>query len=361
MVIVSRPCFGLIVLVCSSLAAAETPVQVGSAQSRAIAREVEVSGTVTSPRSALLSTAVAGLIAELKVDEGDRVEQGQTLLTLDPELAQLAVERAMAEVQQRDAELADAKRRLSQAETVGPERGIARTEIESLRAEVLADQAVLAAARVAVAEGRAVALRHTVKAPFDGVISQRTAELGEWVNPGDGLFQLVATQGLRFDFQMGQDFYPQLELGMAMEISLDSAPGQVFPGKVSAIVPVSAPGARTFLVRATAADAAPGSLAWVTPGMSVNGRLGMGSGRSGVVVSRDALLRYPDGRVTVFLVDGSAPGREGSATVREQVVAIGMEFDGVAEILDGLAAGDAVVVRGNESLQDGQTVTIVDE
>ena len=77
--------------------------------------------------------------------------------------------------------------------------------------------------------------------------------------------------------------------------------------------------------------------------------------RSGVTVSRDAILRFPDGRVTVWVVDsgGELP------VVRERVVRTGSEFNGVVEITDGLADGDVVVIRGNEMLQEGQTVSIV--
>ena len=89
--------------------------------------------------------------------------------------------------------------------------------------------------------------------------------------------------------------------------------------------------------------------------MSVRGKTNIDTGRSGVAVSRDAILRFPDGRVTVWVVDtgGDMP------VVREQVVRTGFEFSGVVEITEGLADGDVVVVRGNETLQEGQTVTIL--
>ena len=89
--------------------------------------------------------------------------------------------------------------------------------------------------------------------------------------------------------------------------------------------------------------------------MSARGKLNIDAGRSAVAVSRDAILRFPDGRVTVWVVDtgGDLP------VVREQVVRTGFEFDGVIEITNGLSDGDVVVVRGNETLQEGQTVSIL--
>jgi multidrug efflux pump subunit AcrA (membrane-fusion protein) len=89
--------------------------------------------------------------------------------------------------------------------------------------------------------------------------------------------------------------------------------------------------------------------------MSARGKLNIDIGRSGVTVSRDAILRFPDGRVTVWVVD---PGGD-LPVVREQLVRTGSEFDGVVEITNGLVDGDVVVVRGNEMLQEGQVVSIV--
>ena len=100
----------LTTLLSTASAVAEVPVQVEAVSNRPVVKQISVTGTVTSPRTAVLSTAVAGLVAELTIDEGDRVETGDALLKLDSELAQLALERALAEVQQREIAAADARR-----------------------------------------------------------------------------------------------------------------------------------------------------------------------------------------------------------------------------------------------------------
>ena len=351
-----RATAALLIWLLSTTAIAEAPVRVESVSNRSIMSEINVTGTVTSPRTAVLSTAVAGLVADLTIDEGHRVETGDALLKLDAELAQLALERALAEVRQRETALADARRRFTEAEKVGTQRAIARTEVESLRAEVTSDEAALAAARAAAREQRAIVERHTLKAPFAGVISERLAELGEWVNPGDGLLELVATDNLRFDFRVGQENFAAVSPGIPVEITLDAVPDSSLSGRVGTIVPVKNPSARTFLVRVLADPVEADAPLRITPGMSVRGKLKIDTGRSGVAVSRDAILRFPDGRVTVWVVDagGDLP------VVREQIVRTGFEFDGVVEIRSGLAAGARVVVRGNETLQEGQKVSILE-
>lgn len=345
-----------LLLLLSNSAIAQVPVDVETAVERPIVKQITVTGTVTSPRTAVLSTAVAGLVAELSLDEGHRVAAGDPLLTLDSELAQLALERARAEVQQRETALNDARRRCAEAEKVGTQRGIAQTQIDSLRSEVAIDEAALAASRAAAREQQAIVDRHSLKAPFAGVINARYTELGEWVNPGDGLLELVATDNLRFDFRIGQENFAAISQDTQILITLDALPDRTLRGRIETIVPIKDPRARTFLLRVLADKDEVEGPPLITPGMSARGTLGIDAARSAVAIPRDAVLRFPDGRVTVWVVDtgGDTP------VVRERTVRTGLEYDGLVEIRNGLDDGDVVVVRGNEALQEGQTVTILD-
>jgi len=333
-------------------AAEGPPVSAGEARIQPVVRILPVSGTVTSPRSALLSPSVGGLIESFVVDAGDVVTAGETLVTLDAELEELALERARAALAEAEAALADARRRLAEAERLGSERGIPETEIESRRAEVAADAAALQAANAQFRQQQAVVRRHEIRAPFDGAIARRAAEVGEWVNPGDGLLELVATDGLRYDFRVPQNVYPDISRDTVLDISPDAAPEQTIPGNIVAIVPVNDPAARTFLLRAVAAEGH--DVLPVTPGMSARGALHLDTGREAVVVPRDAIIRYPDGRITLWEVRGGGD----STTVEERRVETGLEFDGLVEIVSGIEAGSRVVTRGNEALQNGQTVTV---
>ncbi|ODR95497.1 hypothetical protein AUC70_00740 [Methyloceanibacter stevinii] len=78
------------------------------------------------------------------------------------------------------------------------------------------------------------------------------------------------------------------------------------------------------------------------------------TGARDVVVSRDALIRYPDGRITVWVVQNDGD----KTSVTERRVEIGLAFDGLVQVLSGLKEGERVVVRGNESLREGQAVQL---
>ena len=326
------------------------PVVVARAERQAVIEEIPISGTVSSPRVTQLSPEVAGLVNQVLAEAGDRVEAGEVLVRLDRTLAELALEAAEAATEQAREELSDAQRRLNDARSLVKSRGIAETEIRARESEVRTDAATL---RLRVAEQRREEerlRRHEIRAPFAGVISRKLTEVGEWVTPGDEMLELIADSGLRIDFRAPQGLFPRIGSDSVIEVRLDALPGRPVPARIAEIVPVSDPRARTFLVRVYPIEP---DLP-LTPGMSAAGLLKLQTGDRAVVVTRDALLRHPDGRITVWVVEGDGS----TATVRERRVETGLAFDGRVAISSGLDAGTRVVVEGNESLQQGQQVSI---
>ena len=327
-----------------------TPVTVAVVQERAIERRLQLTGTATAVRSAQLSVATSGLVAGLFVDAGSRVAAGDLLLELDPELAELQLQSAEAGMAQARTALADARRRLEEARSLAPKQSLAETLVRDLAAEVAGDEAALQQAEADAAYRRGILARHRIKAPFDGVVSAKLTELGEWVNPGEAVVELVALEGARLDFRVAEDYLGDIEPGAPLSFSLTSNPEQRYEATVSTVVPVSDPGARTFLLRALAQTTGQR----IIPGMSVRATMKLPTGRRGLVVPRDAVLRSPNGRVVVWTVE---TGDEGPV-VREKLVRTGLAFDTLIEVRDGLASGARVVVQGNNALQDGQRVLL---
>jgi RND family efflux transporter MFP subunit len=338
------------------------PVTVGRAEQMPVVQEVPVTGTVISPQVSRVSAEVSARVDAVRVDVGDRVEAGDLLATLDAELARIDLDRARAATREAVAGLADARRRLDEAERLLEQKAIEATALRSLRAEVEMDEAVLARVRADEARQRALVERHEVKAPFAGAVSRKLAYAGEWIEPGTPVVEIVSTDDLSLDFPVPQEYFPRVGPDTEVEVTLDAEPGRRLVGRVDSTVPQSDPSARTFLVRVRLQE---DGVAMI-PGMSARARLRLGTGVQGVVVPRDALLRHPDGRVTVWVVNGAAAsGRaangnaaDGHDTVSERRVLTGRTFDGRVEILEGIEAGTPVVLRGNEGLREGQRVRV---
>lgn len=337
-------------IVTDSVARQAPPVVAAAAERAPIVREVRLTGTVTSPRVASVSVPVAGLVAQVHVDSGDRVAAGAPLVSLDRELEALALRRERAAVKEAEARLDDARRRLAEARRLAEDRNIPETEVSSRAAAVRIEAAAVERLRVAAEHQAGRVERHRVRAPFAGVISRKQTAAGEWVDPGDALVELVAVDGLRLDFQAPQAYYPRIDATTPVTVAMEALPDGPVRARIGATIPVSDPRARTFTVRVhpERTDLP------ITPGMSANATLRLATGREGVVVPRDALVRYPDGRVTVWTM----AGEDGAPTVQERQVETGLTFAGRVEIRSGIEAGERVVTRGNEALADGQQVRL---
>ncbi len=328
------------------------PVVVAQATQVPILRELNLHGTVTARRNARLSVATGGLVTAVEVDTGDRVEVGDLLLELDPEMARLRRDAALARAAQATIRRDDARRRLQEARVLLPQRGIAETTVRDLEAGLAEAEVIGEQAQAEAALQEALLARHSLRAPFAGVVSTRLTDLGEWLDPGQPVFELVGMDGLWLDFAVPEDHLASLRPGAAVNFIPGARPAAQHGGTIESIVPVAEPGARTFLLRVLP-DA--GAAADLLPGMSVTALLQLETGRVGVTVPRDAILRYPDGRIVVWSV---AEAADGAAVAVENVVDVGLAFGGRIEIRAGLAAGSQVVVRGNEALQPGQALTV---
>lgn len=344
---------GLIALVWGTAAFAQQGgpvVLVSPAEEVTLFEEVPLTGTVISPRIAEISTEVSGIVETIKIEIGDRVQAGDAILHLNSELETLTLAAARANTERARWELKDAKRRLKDAQKLGKVQSLSASEVETLAAEVRIDGAELARYRAQEARETARLKRHSLKAPFTGIISRKLVEQGEWIQPGEVVAELVTLDGLRIDFQVPQSVYPKLGKNSNLKIKLNAMPGAIYEGSIEAIIPVTDPVSRTFLVRAALTD----TKVKMVPGMSASAVLRLDTRTQGVVVHRDALIRYPDGRITVWIV--SQQGDQ--AEVTEHPVQTGLSFNGMVAVTGGLAPNTLVVVRGNEALRDRQKVVV---
>lgn len=325
-------------------------VVVERADMRPLVEEVRLSGSVVAPRIAELSVQVSGQIDSLFVELGERVKTGAEILRLDSELEALALAEAHAATEKATVELDEARRRLADAEKLSKSLAISADQVNVLSSQVRAGEAEFRRIRAQEQRWEARLNRHQIIAPFEGVISQKWAELGEWLDPGDPAVELTAVNNLHIDFQAPQIATSRLDQDTEIVINFDALPGKSYDGLIDWMMPVANTQTRTFLLR-TALQEEKVPLA---SGMSASAVLRLRSDEQALTVSRDALLRHSDGRVTLWVVEDNGE----SARVAERQVQTGAQFDGRVAIIKGLSAGEVIVVRGNESLRDGQIVNI---
>lgn len=326
------------------------PVAVARAESAQVMRHIRVSGSVVSQRAAQISTDIGGLVAEMAVEIGDQVAEGDALVRLDPALEKLDLQRAEAATREARERLADAERRLKIAERLAAQGNLPQNSLEERQAETRIALATVERLNAEEARQRERVRRHTVTAPFGGAVAHKATEEGEWVAPGTTVIELVETTRLRIDAEVPQRYFPDIQNDPEVTLQFDALPEREIAARVVARVPVNNTETRTFTLRLEPlVEDIP-----LTPGMSARVTIALNTGERGVVVSRDAVMRYPDGRTTVWIVESDGQ----DAKVHERQVELGRAFEGRVHILSGIDEGTPVVVRGNEALSPGQSVRV---
>ncbi|MEQ8517120.1 MAG: efflux RND transporter periplasmic adaptor subunit [Chromatocurvus sp.] len=330
--------------------AADREVSVIAPEPVSIRDALALSGTVTARRQAMLSPRMDGLVGELRVDAGARVEQDTVLLRLDTALIERELALARASTEEARAAAEEATRLVDEAERLRDDNFIPATELASREAAKAATAAALGAAQAEeqlIAEQRR---RHDLPAPFTGVIAERMTETGEWIKRGDPVFRLVATDAVWIDVNVPQEHFSRLSIGTPARILPDSTRDTALDGRIVALVPVSNVEARSFLVR-IAADDPSGAL---FPGTSVTAEILADADNRGLSLPREAVLVHPDGGRSVFVIDADNRARRHRVEVAEASARS-------VVIRDGLPSGARIALRGNQLLRDGDHVAIVDD
>jgi len=322
------------------------PVLVTPVELRELVERIEATGELIAKAKASLAAQVDGQVTEVAVDDGSPVVVGQVLLRIDPERRDLehrnreaGVVEARAQLHERERE-AERVRRLSRENAVSQSQlDEAQTNLELARARLAGAEAQLGLARRALADS-------DVKAPFAGLIARRYVSEGEFVRPGQKLFDVVVLDPVEVEFHLAEVDSGRVEVGDSVDVRVAPHPDEVFRAEVTSVSPTIDPATRTLRVKAVL----PNPDGRLRPGLFARADLGV-SQRSGVaMVPEEAILQRSDGAVIFRLLEGRR--------VERLRVETGSHRDGLVEVRAGLQAGDVIVVRGHTSLIDGAVVDV---
>jgi RND family efflux transporter MFP subunit len=311
-----------------------------------VAEQLTLTGTVRAVRQAKLSALTDGLVAKVLVDAGDQVKAGQPLLQLDDALSERQLQQAAAIVEVATAEAEEQQRRLEEANRLSKQQMFPATEVAQRQAAARKAMAELTLAKAQHAERQVLWRQHQLVAPFAGVIKARYTESGEWLQPGQVVLELVEPKQLWLEVQVPQEKFSQITSSARIEIKTDMQPELVLQGQIDALVPISDANARSFLLRLAFID----TQTQVLAGTSATATLYLPPKHQGSLVPADALVRHPDGGISVFVV-------ENNQALRHKVK-VGRSSAAGVEITPALPPSSQVVIRGNEQLQHQQHVVL---
>ncbi len=309
-------------------------VDVAVVERRPVSLEAEATGSLVVRRLRRVYSEEAGRVVELPWREGDRVPAGALLARLDDALLRAELDKAVARRTQAEADL----RRL---------QGLSRKRLASEEA-LTAARTALALARAEEAALRLRIARTRILAPFAGVVTRRLAEPGDVVAAGSHLLTLVDPASLVARAGAPERIVVRLRPGDAVRLRIDALGTGWLRGRLVRVFPEVDPRTRQGTVEAVPEPLPAGAV----PGLLARLRLRTPPAEH-LVVPAAAVQRDPSGAY-VFRVD--AQGRARRTAVRLGPLAPA----GGVVVLEGLAPGDRVVVRGLLGLRDGARVRVAD-
>lgn len=304
-------------------------------------RSLQLSGGLFAWQTASIASEEAGLrIAEVLVDVGSVVKRGQLLARLNDDTVQADLRSQQAAVAQARAKLAQAKAEADRSRIVKDSGALSEQQVTSYLVAEQTAQASLDAA-LATLDSQRIKLAHTrILAVDDGIISSRSAALGNVVASGTELFQLVRQRRVEWRAEVTGQQISALKPGQTAKITLPD--GSQVAGRLRLVSPTLDSGTRNGLAYV---DLPVGSAARV--GMYVRGEINTGQAPALTVPSSTVVLR--DGNSYVFEKDGTTK-------VAQRQVQTGRRVGDQVEITSGIGAQAQLVLSGGAFLKDGDPV-----
>ena len=268
---------------------------------------------------------------QINFEDGDIVEKGSVLVLLrnDEQKAKVAVT---------EVKLAENLRELDRISTLVSSKTVAELEHDRL-------QSLIDTTRAEVAQANAALNDRIIKAPFAGRLGLRQVSVGSLVTPGEQISTLDDVSKIKLDFSVPERFIQELKPGKLVEAHAVAYPGRVFKGVVTSIDSRVNPETRAVLVRAVLPNADFSLL----PGMLMKVKL-IKQSREALLVPEAAIIPIQN-KHFVYTVN------EDNKVVQQQVT-LGIRSRGWAEITEGLAAGEQVIIRGILKVRPGDEVKV---
>lgn len=363
--------------------------------------------TVQPSRRAAIGSAVDGRVVDFPIEAGDRIREKQTLAQLLTETISLELAAAEAEAELRAQELAElengtrpaeinrsrAMHRAAETALVLAEKRLVRVQklktsstasqdqvdeaiaavdnakavvderkatmelaIEGPRKEQIAQaQARLEIQQAVVKKLKDQIKKYTIRARFDAFVVAEHTEVGQWLNSGDLVAEIVALDEVDVVASVLETHIPFILNGATARVEVPALPDRLFVGKVQAVVPQGDERSRTFPVRIRLQNIIQNDKPLLNAGMLARVVLPTGPSEKRLMVPKDAVVLGGPGP-RVYLVQEIETG---STVAVPLPVRLGIAKGALVEVMGDLQPGQRVVIRGNERLRPQQPVTVM--
>lgn len=336
-----------------------TPVLLERVRSEPTSRTRRYSAVVEPVNRVDLAFRVGGYVTRIAridgrlIQDGDAVANGTVLAAVRAEDYEAKVSQAGAAVAEAEAARSAAEQALTRAEALYAARSLTKPEIEQARATLASIEARLAGARALVRESELARGDVELRSPIAGTVLRRSVEIGSLVAPGTPAFAVADTRSVRVVIGVPDTMLHRFRIGARERVTSDAVPERRFEGRITKLSPTADQRSRLFDVELTVPNDDGTLRAGMVATLEASETGGEPAGEA-LTLPLSAVVRPPTGGdgYAVFVVE-EAPG---GLIARTRPVRLGGLVGNRIAIIEGLAAGERVVVRGATIVTDGERV-----
>lgn len=325
-----------------------TPIRVAEVANRTVQSTVELVGTVEPWRRSVVAGELAALVEKFPVEEGMAVKRGETLAQLRTDTLTIQLNAAEASHREAETRYQQAKKDLKRIKTLFVKQLVTQKEYD----DAVTQEAALAN-RLALLESELLQVRDQlhktrVVAPFDGWVTKEFTEVGQWIQAGGPIVELVDLSRVQVEVPLPERYVGEIKVGAAVSATFDGLRGFKAEGSVFSVVAQADRNSRTFPIKVEL----PNPNLTIKSGLVSRVLLQVGAPYQALVVPKDALVLRGGAEFVFVMKDGSVS--------QVPVVAVN-HVNSEVEVKGQLEPGMIVVVEGNERLFPGQPVRVLEE
>jgi len=323
-----------------------TPVRVAPVLKQEVQQTVTLIGSVEPWKRSLVASEIEGLVEQYPAVEGMPVKKGQLLAQLKTDSLNIQLDSALASHREAQARYLQAKQDLARIRVLFEKELVTQKEMDDSQAEEAALQERLTQLDAQIRQVRDQVAKSTILAPFDGWVTKEFTEVGQWVEAGGSIVEIVDLSRVKIEIPLPERFIQDTHPNAPVSVYFDSLPGLTVEGKVFSVVAQADRNSRTFPVKIEITN--PDLV--IKSGMVAHVALQVGKRHEGLVIPKDALVLRGQQEFVFLVKDG---------TVSQVLVQPLIHLDTVVEVQGELQEGMTVVIEGNERLFPGQPVRIL--
>lgn len=324
------------------------PVEVDKVQEETLQKPVTLVGAVEPDKTSIIASEIEGLVESLPGSEGSFVEKGDVIAKFNTRSLEIDLKEAKANKREAQARYQLARKNLDRFNEL-ERKGVASTQqLQDAESEKSALNARIAQFQAQVDGLEYDIEKSDIRAPFSGFVTEEYTEVGQWVQKGGPVVELIDISTTEIGIDMPERYINKVKKDLNVKVSFDALADTHIDGKITSLVPQADPEARTFPIKIKL-DNKDGI---IKSGMVARVSFPIGEPATVKLVPKDAVVTQNNAHFVYIVNEGAA---------QPLPVTTGMAYEDKIQVIGPVETGQMVVVKGNERLMPNQPVKVINQ